>query len=137
MSNTTPLSLMFISADPDKIHMGLMVAATAAASGRPTELFFTKKAAMAVTTDGFDTLMKNADGSDTQSRHQKQEEKGIADFSILMDALASLNATFTVCETALAEFDITPDRLMTRPAVYIGGIASFLEAGAGGDFMTF
>ena len=131
-----PFTLMIISNAADRVHMALMTAATAAAMGRPVTLFFSKKAAPAVKRGGFDALPA-PDGGRAADMNHVQTEKGIADAHVLLDALAALDAWFLVCETALREEDIDPADLMTRPPVEVAGLATILERGAGGDWLTF
>jgi len=131
-----PMTLMVISSDPERIHMALMMGATASAMGRPVTFFFSKSATPFLTAGGWDSLKTQA-GATGPEMDTALEEKGVADSSILMDGLAALDARFLVCEAALREHDIDVTSLITRPAVEIAGLAEIIEKGQGGDWLTF
>lgn len=132
----TPMTLMVISADADKIHMALMTGATAAAMGRRVSFFFSKAAIPFLTNDGWATL-KASDGTEATAMDAALEEKGVADSTLLMEGLNALDVRFIACETALREHDIDHADIVTRPAVEISGLADILEKGQGGDWLTF
>ncbi|MFC3052223.1 DsrE family protein [Kordiimonas pumila] len=131
-----PMTLLVISPLADRIHMALMMGATAAAVGRPVTFFFSKGAIRFLVQDGWAGLV-TTEGTPAPDVDAVQEAKGIADSSLLMEALPSLNVRFVACETALREHDIDVASLITRPAVEISGLADVLEKGSGGDWLTF
>ncbi len=131
-----PMTLIMISADADKIHMGLMLGATAAAMGRPVTYFFSKGATVFLTNKGWDT-MRACDGTEALKMDIKLDEQGIADTGLLLDGLAALDVRFVACETGLRENDFDHADVVTRPAVEISGLADILEKGEGGDWLTF
>lgn len=131
-----PMTLVVISPEADRIHMALMMGATAAATGQPTTFFFSKAAVKFVTKDGWEAF-KASDGMEANQMDKRLEETGIADTALLLDGLSALNARFVVCESALREYAIDAAKLITRPAVEISGIADVLEKGSGGDWLTF
>ncbi len=131
-----PMTLMVISGDPERIHMALMMGATASAMGRPVAFFFSKSATPFLTEGGWAAL-KTAAGATGPEMDAVLEEKGVADSGILMDGLAALDARFLVCEAALREHGIDVTSLITRPAVEIAGLAEIIEKGHGGDWLTF
>ncbi|NVJ71316.1 MAG: DsrE family protein [Alphaproteobacteria bacterium] len=131
-----PMTLMVISGDPERIHMALMMGATASAMGRPVTFFFSKSATRFLTVDGWASL-QTAAGVAGPEMDAALEEKGVADTSILMDGLAALDARFLVCESALREHSIDVTDLTTRPAIEIAGLAEIIEKGHGGDWLTF
>ena len=136
MAAKRPLTLMMISADAERIHMALMMGATAAAMGRPVSLFFSKSAAKFLTPEGW-AGMTTAAGVSLAEMDTALDAAGIADTSVLMDGIAALNVRFLVCESALREHAIDRADLITRPAVEIAGLAEILEKGDGGDWLTF
>lgn len=136
MPSKSPMTLMVLSADPERIHMALMAGATASAMGRPVTFFFSKGAARFLMRGGW-TQLTTAAGTPAPEMDKALEDKGIADSAVLMDGLAALDARFLVCETALREHEIDPVALVTRPAVEIGGLAQIIESGEGGDWLTF
>ena len=130
-----PMTIMVIDESAERIHMALMTGATAAAMGRPLYYFFSKSAAKALTKTGMSNLpYKSTNSTDMDA---ELSEKGIADTAILMDALAALDVTFIVCETALREHNIDIEDLIVRPKVEISGLADIIEKGTGGDWLTF
>lgn len=130
------MTLIMMSGAAERIHMALMLGATAAAVGRPVTFFFSKNAIRFLQTDGW-ALLKSANGQSGTEMDADLIEKGIADSTVLLDGLAALDARFVACETALAEHEIDAATLVTRPAVEISGLADILEKGAGGDWLTF
>lgn len=131
-----PLTVMIITGDLERIHMALMLGATAAAVGRPVTCFFSKRAVLFLKKDGWKTMQASGGVSGTDM-DAALDAKGIADTELLLEGLSSLNARFVVCETAIKEHDIDVLDLVTRPQVEISGLADILEKGAGGDWMTF
>lgn len=131
-----PMTLVMISGDAERIHMALMLGATTSAMGRPVTFFFSKTAALFLTSDGWQKLLTSS-GATGPEMDAALDEKGVADTGILLDGLAALDARFLVCETALRELDIDPVQLITRPAVEVGGLAGIVEQGEGGDWLTF
>jgi peroxiredoxin family protein len=131
-----PMTLMVISPDAERIHMALMMGATASAMGRPVTFFFSKSATPFLTEGGWAQLKTQA-GVSGPAMDTALEDKGVADSGILMDGLAALDARFLVCEAALREHDLDVTSLITRPAVEIAGLAEIIEKGQGGDWLTF
>ncbi len=131
-----PMTLLMMSADAERVHMALMVGATASAMGRPVTFFFSKAAIRFLTPDGWQA-MKTSTGHPAPSMDAALEAKGVADSGVLMDGLAALDVRFVACETALREHDIEAVELIQRPAVEVSGLADVIEKGAGGDWLTF
>ena len=131
-----PMTLLMISAEAERVHMALMMGATAAAMGRPVTFFFSKAAVRFLTNGGWDEF-RTATGHPAPAMDKTLDIKGVADTSVLMDGLAALDVRFVACETALREHDVDPVELITRPAVEVSGLADVIEKGAGGDWLTF
>ena len=131
-----PMTIMFVSGSTDHIHMGLMTAATASAMGRPVTLFFSKSAVKAVLEGGWPALC-DADGKDAGALGESQEAQGIASFEMLMEALGALSARFIACETAIAEQGDALTPFLRSPIIETGGLATLIEEGTGGDWLTF
>jgi peroxiredoxin family protein len=130
------MTLMVLSGDAARIHMAFMTGATASAMGRPVTFFFSKTAALALTREGWAALSTDA-GQSGPDMDAALDARGIADSGVLLDGLAALDARFLVCETALREHDIDRADLITRPGVEVSGLASVIEKGEGGDWLTF
>lgn len=135
-ANKRPMTLVLMSGEADRIHMALMMGATAAAVGRPVTFFFSKNAIRFLQVDGWAKLA-SASGQTGPEMDEALMAKGIADSTVLLDGLGALDARFIVCETALREHDIDAATLVIRPTVEISGLADILEKGAGGDWLTF
>ncbi len=131
-----PMTLVLMSGEADRIHMALMMGATAAAVGRPVTFFFSKNAIRFLQVDGWAKLA-SVSGQTGPEMDEALMAKGIADSTVLLDGLGALDARFIVCETALREHDIDTAVLVSRPAVEISGLVDILEKGAGGDWLTF
>ncbi len=125
-----------MSADADRVHMALMTAASAAAMGKSVILYFAKSGAKVITTDGWSNL-KSSCGKTSSEMDANLESKGVADFSILIDALAALDVSFYVCDSAIAEHEINAEDIILRPRVDVGGLTSLIQSGSGGDWLTF
>jgi peroxiredoxin family protein len=131
-----PMTLIVISPLADTIHMALMTGATAAAMGRPVTFFFSKRASVFLTADGWASL-KDSGGKTGPEMDALLDEKGVADSGLLLDGLNALDVRFVACETALREHDVDHASIITRPAVEISGLADIIEKGEGGDWLTF
>lgn len=131
-----PMTLLVISAEAERLHMALMMGATAAAMGRPVTCFFSKAAVQFLTPEGWGEL-RTSTGHPAPSMDAALEAKGIADTGVLMDGLAALDVRFVACETALREHGVEAIDLIERPAVEVSGLADIMEKGAGGDWLTF
>lgn len=131
-----PMTLVMISGDAARIHMALMMGATAAAMGRPVTYFFSKEAVQFLSKDGW-SRMKTASGLAGTEMDAQLLDKGVADSAVLLDGLSALDVRFVACETALIEHDLEAIDLITRPAVEVSGLADILEKGEGGDWLTF
>ncbi len=131
-----PMTLVVISPEADRIHMALMMGATAAAMGQQTCFFFSKTAVKFLTAEGW-ALLKTSEGQMALEMDRKLDSVGVADKELLMDGLAALDVRFVVCESALREHGIDTAELITRPAVEISGLADIIEKGSGGDWLTF
>ncbi len=131
-----PMTLLVMSAEAERLHMALMVGATAAAMGRPVTYFFSKGAIRFLTPGGW-ADMRTSTGHPAPSMDSDLDSKGIADSSVLMDGLAALDVRIVACETALREHGLEAVDLIKRPAVEVSGLADIIEKGAGGDWLTF
>ncbi len=136
MGIKTTMTLMIITPEADRIHMALMVAATSAAMGQKTNLFFSKGALTAITEGGWQT-MQCSHGIKANEMDSAQIDKGIGDYSVLIDGLAAMDVRFMACETGLREMNLTHSDLITRVPIDITGLATLIEQGRGGDWLTF
>ncbi|GHF12771.1 hypothetical protein GCM10017044_03420 [Kordiimonas sediminis] len=136
MSKKYPMTLIILSPDVDKIHMAMTLAVTAASEGRPTSLFFAKKAADVLTRGGWDRLCQ-AEGYAAGAFDAHHENAGLPDFALLAQALGAVNARFLICDAAVTEYGITSDQLLSHPHIEVLSLGELLKQGFGGDWMTF
>ena len=130
------MSIIVISSDAERIHMALMMAASASAMGKKVAMFFSKGGVKAVTKGGWQELTASC-GTSANDMDKNLEAVGVADFDILVDALSALDIKFYVCDSAMAEHGLDILDLISRPQVKVTGLASLIEYGSGGDWLTF
>ena len=133
MTRTDPrrtLSLMVISGQPERLHMALMSATAAAATGRPVLVFAAKSAVTAFKSGGWDALGGAAYDAGLL-------DKGVADFRVLMDAVKSMDVRFVICDQAMLEHGMTPGDLDPALSASVGGLAGVFEKVPTADWMTF
>ncbi len=131
-----PMTLMVISPFAERIHMALMMGATAAAMGQPTVFFFSKGAVKFLQSEEWANL-QTSEGVSSGDMDTHLDSVGVADTALLLDGLSALNVRFVACESALREYAIEAVDLIKRPAVEVSGLADILEKGSGGDWLTF
>lgn len=112
------LSLVVFSGEFDRVHYALSMAAAAAATNRPTTLFFTMGAARALV--DWRTLPGAEADADLRAR-------GLAGFEELLEACVALGATVMVCEMGLKALGIEASSLRADVPVTPGGIVTFLS----------
>jgi len=122
-----PLGILLASGAHDRAHCAFLVAAGAAALGRPVVLFATNEGCRALCTDW--------SGLHEVGRDAMVRARGVAGIGELRDAAVELGVRMIACETGMRLDAITPERLLA--GVQIAGIATFLEACAGGQMLSF
>lgn len=125
-----PLALMVISGDVERLHMALMTAAAAASTGRKVMVFVAKSALPAFRKGGWDAL----GGAAYDARLL---DRGVADFSVLLDAVKALNVEFALCDQAMMEHAVDAADVDARVRPNIAGLANVLDRYSDAQWMTF
>ncbi len=125
---SAPLGILLISGGHERAHYAFMLAAAAAAVGRPVVLFATNAGCRALARDwGADDL--GAARQDAAVRAQ-----GVAGLDALREAADDLGVRFLACDAGLRLAGLTPEAL--HPGVEVAGIPSFLSAVGVGQMLT-
>jgi peroxiredoxin family protein len=119
-----PLGLLLISGGHERAHYAFLLAAGAAALGRPVTLFATNAGCRALCADlaGFAA----ADAA--------VQAVGVAGLPELRSAAVELGVRLIACEAGLRIARLAADALL--PGVEIAGVATFLAAAAGGQIVS-
>ena len=137
MPNQSPdsLSIVVHAGNIDKVHYALVMASAAAATNKPTMLFFTMEACHALRKAGADgsypwQSMPASNGSAQNGGEMDQilRNRNVATFEELITSCAELGVTFMVCEMGLRALDINRDDLRDDIDFREGGVVSFLNA---------
>lgn len=137
------LSIVVYAGTFDKVHYALVMAAAAAAMGKPVTLFFTMggiRALMAPLGDGTpawrsmpvssDSGLEGVSGGQVDDTFK---ERGVATFEELLQACTELNVKFMVCEMGLRAMGMERDDLRKDVTIKAGGVVTFLnDASASG-----
>lgn len=118
-----PLGLLLISAGHERAHYAFVLAAAAAAIGRPVTLFATNQGTRALLATPPDPA------ADAQIKNQ-----GVATLAELREAAAELGVRLIACEAGLRLAGLTNAPL--APGVEIAGVVTFLEATSGGQLLS-
>ena len=127
------LSVIVYSGAYDKVHYALVMAASAAAIGRPVTLFFTMGATRALARPGRDKKpawrkMPLSEGKGTGGgRDDRYAKSGVATFEELLASCVQFGVKFMVCEMGLRAMDMEGGRLRADVPVEEGGVVSFLN----------
>lgn len=135
-SPTAPaaLPLILFSGGFDRVHYGLVLASSAAASGRAVSIFLTGRAvplALAAhqgMEPGWLTLDPAEDGSPPGARAAALAAAGVAHLEELLQACPALGVQVSVCEMAVQGLGLPPDPVW-RPelSVRVTGLVTFLN----------
>lgn len=131
------LSIVVFSGGFERVHYALAMAAAAAATDRPTTLFFTMDACRALAkpladgTPGWSSL-PSATAHDTG-----YAARGVATFEELFEACVELGVTIMVCEMGLRAKDLTTNDLRQDFEPVQGGIVTFLNDASSDGAMLF
>lgn len=134
------LAVVVFSGAFDRVHYALVLAAAAAAIGRPVTLFFTMEACRTL-------LAPDAGGSPAWRRLPAGERKGtagamdddfkrrgIGDFELLLSSCQELGVRFLVCEMGLRALGLQRADLRSDIDIEEGGAVTFLnDAPIGGS----
>ncbi|NQW01860.1 MAG: DsrE/DsrF/DrsH-like family protein [Rhodospirillales bacterium] len=127
------LSIVVYDHHFDKVHYALVMAAAAAAIGKPVTLFFTMGACRALLANPPAeapawSQMPLSDGPGTGGeRDQLYRDKGVAGFEELISACAALEAVFMVCEMGLQATGMKDLKLRDDLNIEISGVVTFLN----------
>jgi peroxiredoxin family protein len=121
-----PLGILLISGAYERAHYAFVLAAGAAAIGRPVVLFATN-AGCAALTDNF-TALTDAD------RDAVVQASGVAGLAELRAAAIELGVRLIACDAGLRIAGILPERLL--PGVEVAGVPTFLAASSGGQLIS-
>ena len=124
------LALIVQSGGYDRVHYALVLAAGAAAIGRPAILFFTGRALRALLPDGWRTLDAADDGTGPAERDAVLAARGVADFETLLAACRDLDVRMIACEMGLRAEGLEGAALRPDLTVERAGVVTLLtEAG--------
>ena len=141
MAAATPpdkLSVIVYSGAYDRVHYALVLAAAAAAIGRPVTLFFTMGACKALARPGADgkpawrklPLSENL-GSKAGGTGGKRDDgygkAGVATFEELLASCVQFGVKFMVCEMGLRAMGLEGKPLRDDVPIVEGGVVSFLN----------
>lgn len=118
--------VMLLSGTHERAHYAFVLATAAAALGRRVVLFATNA--------GCRALLENWAGLEQAARDGMVRGRGVAGLDELRAAAVELQVRLVVCEAGLRSEALTGAPLM--PGVEIGGVATLLEAAAGGQIVT-
>ena len=118
-----PLGILLISGGHERGHYAFILAAAAAAIGRPVTIFATNEGCRMLASQLPD------DARDGQVR-----AAGVAGLGELRDAAAELGVRLMACDAGLRMVDLPSSRLL--PDVEIAGVPSFLAAVGEGQIIT-
>lgn len=124
-SPAEPLGILLISGAYERAHYAFVLAAGAAALGRPVTLFATNAGCRALCADW--------SGLEEAGRDAGLRLRGVAGIGELRDAARELGVRLIACETGLRIAAI--DRKDLLEGVEVGGVAAFL-ADSRGQIMT-
>jgi peroxiredoxin family protein len=125
-SDPQTLGILLISGSYERAHYAFVLAAGAAALGRPVVLFATNAGCHALAED-WRALTQASD--DTAVRGT-----GVAGFAELREAATELGVKLLACEAGLRIAGIAAERL--RADVEVAGVVTFLVATAGGQVIS-
>jgi peroxiredoxin family protein len=121
---TAPLGILLISGGHERAHYAFMLATGAAALGRRVVLFATNEGCRALLPDAFAA----------DPREATAEGQGVATLAELAGYAGELGIRRIACEAGLRMAGLASTKL--APGVETAGIATFLEATAGGQVIT-
>jgi peroxiredoxin family protein len=124
--SSDPLGILLISGNHERAHFAFVLAAGAAALGRPVVVFATGGGCRALCSDWSGVLEAGRDAA--------IRARGVAGIGELRESAVELGVRLIACEAALRTDAIEPALLL--PGVTVAGVASFLEAAAGGQIVT-
>ncbi len=125
-SDPAPLGILLISGSFERAHYAFVLAAGAAALGRPVVLFATNHGCAALVED-----WRALDGATADAAVR---DAGVAGFAELRAVSAELGVRLIACEAGLRIAGIDPAALLA--GVELAGVVTFLSATAGGQLIS-
>ena len=123
---TIPLAILLLSPGHDRAHFAFLLAAGAAALGRPVVLFASNQ--------GLRALQEDWSVLEDVGRDAAVRRRGVAGFGELREAAAGMGVRMIACEAGLRAEAIETAGLLH--GVEVAGIATFLEAAGAGQMVT-
>lgn len=127
------LALVVFAGAFDRVHYALVMAAAAAAIGRPVTLFFTMEACrllLAPGPDGTPAWRRLSAGERKGTAGAMDDDfkrRGIGDFELLLTSCRELGVRFLVCEMGLRAIGLQRSDLRADVAIEEGGVVTFLN----------
>ncbi len=121
-----PLGLLLISGGHERAHYAFLLAAGAAAIGRPVVLF--------ATNEGCRALLADPSAIAGAERERAVQTTGVAGLGDLRQAARELGVRMIACEAGLRMAGLAADLLLD--GVEVAGVATFLEAVARGQIVS-
>lgn len=127
------LSIIVYAGTYDKVHYALVMAAAAAAIGRPVTLFFTMGACRALGSPAANRepawrkLPMSEGGGTGGDKDDAYAEMGVATFEELLDSCIQFGVTFMVCEMGLRAMGLEEEPLRDDIPLQKGGVVTFLN----------
>ncbi len=130
------LSIVVYAGFYDKVHYALVMAAAAAAIGRPVTLFFTMGACQALKSPGDNgepawRSMPMSEGGGAGGTGGDKDDAyagmGVATFEELLDSCVQFGVTFMVCEMGLRAMGLEEEPLRDDVPLQKGGVVTFLN----------
>jgi peroxiredoxin family protein len=121
-----PLGILLISGEYERAHYAFVLAAGAAALGRPVVLFATNHGCAALAENWHELAGAAADAM--------VRETGVAGFDELRSAVVELGVRLIACEAGLRMIGMAAERLLA--GVEVAGVATFLSASTGGQLIS-
>ena len=120
------LGILLVAGTHERAHYAFVIAAAAAAAGRPVVLF--------ATNDGCHALAEDWSALSGSGRDAAVRALGVAGLGELREAAAELGVRFLACEAGLRLSAVLPESLL--PQVEVTGVLSFLESVRGGQVIS-
>ena len=127
------LSIIVFAGAYDKVHYALVMAAAAAAIGRPVTLFFTMGACRALKSPdangeaAWRSMPMSEGGGNGGDKDDSYAEMGVATFEELLDSCVQFGVTFMVCEMGLRAMGLEGEPLRDDVPLRKGGVVTFLN----------
>ncbi len=126
MPDALPLGILLISGTHERAHYAFVVAAAAAAMGRPVTIF--------ATNDGCRALLEDWSRLEGAGRDAAVRQLAVAGLAELRDAAAELGVRRLACDAGMRLAGIEPGEL--AEGVEVAGIPTFLAAVGHGQIVT-